>query len=58
VNKATAVQISKALEAVNAFKQAGIEFIPVPVLDDEDRVKLAEDVFRRLGIIEKQAGEG
>jgi hypothetical protein len=56
MNKATAVQMRKALEAVNAFKQAGIEFIPVPVLNDEDRAKLTEDVFRRLSVIERQAG--
>lgn len=58
MSKATAVQMRKALEAVNAFKQAGIEFIPMPVLDDEDRAKLAEDVFKRLSIIERQADKG
>lgn len=42
------VQMRKALEMVEALKQAGMEFVPVPVLNDADREKLMLITASRL----------
>jgi hypothetical protein len=38
--KCSPVQMRKALELVEVLKSAGMDFIPVPVLNDEDRARL------------------
>ena len=53
--RCTPVQMRKALEMVEALKQSGVEFIPVPVLNDEDRAKLINIANTRLGNIAAQA---
>jgi hypothetical protein len=42
------VQMRKALEMVEALKQSGMEFVPVPVLNDADREKLLLITASRL----------
>jgi hypothetical protein len=48
MKKAIPVEMRKALEAVNAYKQAGILFVPIPVLDDADHVALIEQASAKL----------
>ena len=51
VTKCSPVQMRKALELVEVLKSAGMDFIPVPVLNDEDRARLiaiAADRIERI----------
>ncbi len=52
MERAAPLEMRKALEVVQAFKEAGLRFVPVPVLDDNDYDKLSSDVLRRLEEIE------
>jgi len=36
MQRANAVQMRKALMAVEVLKKAGILFVPVPIIDEED----------------------
>ena len=51
MQRATSVEMRKCLVAVEAFKQAGIRFVPMPVLDDADNDALAYEMKERLGKI-------
>ena len=53
MKRATPVETRKCLQAVEAFKQAGIRFIPMPVLDDADNDALAGQMKERLEKIER-----
>lgn len=57
VNRANPVELRKALELAHAFVLAGIDFVPVPVLTQDDKNELAMDVQARLKQIEKEASE-
>lgn len=48
MDKASPVEMRKALEAVHTLKQAGILFVPMPVLDKFDQIELIKNVQRRL----------
>jgi hypothetical protein len=48
MERASPVEMRKALEAVQVLKQAGILFVPIPVLDKEDQIELVKNVQRRL----------
>jgi hypothetical protein len=55
IDLASPVQMRKTLELVDVLKRAGVLFVPVPVLsEDEFRAQLAE-VERRLSEIEGMA---
>lgn len=54
MNRATPVQMRKSLEIVNAFKRAGIRFVPMPVCnEDEFNARMAE-MTGKLDEIERQ----
>lgn len=53
MEKATPVQMRKALEVVEQFKSAGILFMPIPILNDAD--ELYADLMRRLDVIEAES---
>lgn len=53
MEKATPVEMRKCLVAVEAFKKAGIKFVPMPVLDDDDQDALADQMKERLEKIER-----
>jgi hypothetical protein len=53
MKKTSPVEMRKALTLVEAFKKAGILFVPVPVMSENDLVALTDQVSLRLDIIEK-----
>ena len=55
MNRASAVDILNALAVANTLVKAGIDFVPVPVLSDEDKAILVRDVEMRLTQIETNA---
>lgn len=58
MNRASPVDLRAALEIANALMKAGIDFVPIPVLSDEDKAILARDVQMRLEQIEKETSNG
>ena len=55
MNRASSVDIRNALAVVNTLVKAGIDFVPVPVLSDEDKAILVRDVQMRLAQIENES---
>ena len=55
MERATPVQMRKALEAVEALRKAGIEFVPIPVVSSEDRAKLLGIMMKRVEDVAIQA---
>ena len=51
MNKATAAQMRASLMMVDALKVAGLAFVPVPVLSDEDNNLLVAQAQRRLEML-------
>jgi len=51
MEKADPVQMRKALEVVQAFKENMILFVPMPVLDEDDKRELYRKVHDRLDVI-------
>lgn len=57
MKRANPVELRKAIELAHAFVLAGIDFVPVPVLTQDDKNELAMDVQARLKQIEKEASK-
>ena len=57
MKRANAVDLRKARYLVDEFVRAGIDFVPIPVIDQDDKNELAMDLQRRLEQIEKEASE-
>lgn len=55
MNRASSVDILNALAVVNTLVNDGIDFVPVPVLSDEDKAILVRDVQMRLAQIENES---
>ena len=55
MNRASSVDIRNALAVVNTLVNAGIDFVPIPVLSDEDKAILVRDVQMRLAQIENES---
>ena len=55
MNRASSVDIRKAILVANEFVKASIDFVPVPVLSDEDKAILARDVQMRLAQIKNES---
>ena len=54
MNKSHPVKIRQSLELADALKQAGIAFVPIPIINDEDEFKLKELFQEKLKIIESE----
>lgn len=50
--KKDSVEIQKALNVVFALKNAGVLFVPLPIINTADKNKLLDDLERRLQLIE------
>ena len=57
MKRASPVDLRKAKYLVDEFVRAGIDFVPIPVIDRDDKNELAMDLQRRLERIEKEASE-
>lgn len=55
--RASAPEMRESLLAVEALKQAGMRFVPIPVLNDEDRARLLAIMGQRLAAIEAEASK-
>ena len=51
MERATAPQICKSMEAANVMKNAGIRFIPMTVIDDADHASCLTEMMRRMELI-------
>lgn len=54
MKRASPVDLRKAKYLVEEFVRAGIDFVPIPVVDQNDKNELAMDLQRRLEQIEKE----
>lgn len=54
MKRASSVDLRKAKYLVEEFVRAGIDFVPIPVIDQDDKNELAMDLQRRLEQIEKE----
>ena len=50
MNKCSPVEMKKALETVDAFKEAGIRFVPMPVFDDDDHKRTVIEMIGKLSV--------
>jgi hypothetical protein len=60
MDKASPVDMRKMLNVVNSFKRYGIMFVPIPVLNYEDKAKYIElmsDQLERMTALAEQEGE-
>ncbi len=55
--RASPIDLRKAMEVARELTRAGVEFVCMPVLNDEDRVKLLTQQCWRMANILKQAEE-
>lgn len=57
MKRADPADLRKAKYLVEEFVRAGIDFVPIPVIDQDDKNELAMDLQRRLEQIEKEAAQ-
>jgi hypothetical protein len=50
MNRASPVEMRKALEAVENLKKAGLLFVPMPVLSEADHAELLQEMMLRIDI--------
>jgi hypothetical protein len=55
MERATPVEIRNSLVAAKALADAGISFVPMPVMSDADRDELAREMFYRMERLEALA---
>jgi hypothetical protein len=58
MNRASPIDLRKALEMVNAMVKAGILFVPMPVLSEADHANLVAKAADRLEQIAEEAEAG
>lgn len=60
MNKASPIDMRKMLDIVDSFKRAGIMFVPVPILNDEDKARYLElmnDQLEKMAILAERGEE-
>jgi hypothetical protein len=55
MNRASPVDLRKAIDAANTYVKAGLLFVPMPVLSGDDYLKLVEESQQRLETLCQQA---
>lgn len=48
MNRASPVDLRKAIEVANAYTKAGILFVPMPVLNEADHHDMVQQASQRL----------
>jgi hypothetical protein len=56
--KASPVDMRRALQVADEFKKIGILFVPMPVLNKKDGDALCAESFKRMDILEQKAASG
>ena len=54
MNKASPIEIRKAVECANAFLRAGILFVPIPVMNLDEQVKFGAIAIEQMAKIEDE----
>lgn len=54
MNRAIPADIRKSLAIAQAFAKGGIDFVPIPVINEEDKAAQVAELQRRLEQIEKE----
>jgi hypothetical protein len=54
MERASVADIRRGLVVAEAFKNAGIAFVPMPILSEEDKAELAAECERRLAKLEEE----
>lgn len=54
-NRVSPVHLRKVMEAVNEMVRFGIDFVPMPAYNDQDRKELADESARRLELLSAAA---
>ncbi len=57
MNRANPADLRAALALANTLARVGIDFVPIPVIDQDDKNELAMAVQARLAKMEKEADE-
>lgn len=52
MKRANSVELRKALECVQLLKNAGIDFVPIPVINEEEKKRLQLEFIDKLGKLE------
>ena len=55
MERASPVELRKAIAMANALAEAGLSFVPVPVLDDADREALVAQAMARMDTLASEA---
>ena len=54
MNRAIPADLRKSLLMAQAFAKGGIDFVPMPVINEEDKAAQVAELQRRLDLIEKE----
>ena len=54
MNRAIPADLRKSLAIAQAFAKGGIDFVPMPVINEEDKAAQVAELQRRLEQIEKE----
>lgn len=54
IERASPVELRKALELAQKLAQAGVLFVPVPVLDQQDKAQMAALLHNQMDRFEKE----
>lgn len=54
MNRASPVDLRHALEMAHCLAKAGVDFVSIPVLSNEDKAILVRDAYMRITQIEKE----
>ena len=58
IARCSPVQMRRSLELAETLKKFGLDFVPVPTLNADDRRRLLDDCEARLGRLLEEAEKG
>lgn len=57
IERASPVQLRKALAFAHELSKMGINFVPMPVINEEEKVAMVEQAMSKLDELERLAGD-